>query len=238
MDLERYWGYSPMRVGKDTKYSVTAGGAIKLEYQETARVRWLMATGDHPELVEMVNTVKTQLTGSPGGAFYINEFGAVLVPNGEGGGCFYAGDYRAILEFREGDLFVSPVAPVGIRAGDPWPGPRVGIRYTLNASCDDIRFELVDGRRTEQVYLSDQRGPSAAMRTAGLVAATKGRSGGQFYVNECRELFAPVQSGGAYRYLYIGNLDGQAWFDPPARDVTGGGSPPRSVDTLETVGPL
>src|SRR5688500_5702679 len=74
MTLTRYWGYSPMRVGKDTKYSVTASGDIKLEYQETARVRWLLATGDHPDLVEMVNRVKESLTGRVGGAFYINEF--------------------------------------------------------------------------------------------------------------------------------------------------------------------
>ena len=51
MTLTRYWGYSPQRIGKDTKYSVTAAGEVKLEYQETTRVRWLLATGNHPELV-------------------------------------------------------------------------------------------------------------------------------------------------------------------------------------------
>lgn len=217
MALTRYWGFSPMRVGKDTKYSVTTAGDIKLEYQEMARVRWLLASGDHPALVDMVNAVKTELSGREGGSFYINEFSAVLVPDGEGGRCYYAGDYKDTLEFREGDLFVSPEAQPGLRPGDPWPGPRVGIRYTLNAGGDDIRFELVDGRRTEKVYLSDHRGASAAARTSALVAATKGRSGGPFYVNECRQMFAPVESGGAYRYFYIGSLDDQAWFDPPTR---------------------
>ena len=48
MALTRYWGYSPQRIGKDTKYSVTTAGEVKLEYQETTRVRWLLATGQSP----------------------------------------------------------------------------------------------------------------------------------------------------------------------------------------------
>jgi hypothetical protein len=204
-----------MRVGKDTKYSVTASGDVKLEYQESARVRWLLATGDHPELVRMVNAVKTRVNGRDGGAFYINEYQAVLVPDGEGGRCYFAGEYGKALEFRDGDLFVSPIAPVGLMPGDPWPGPRVGIKYTLSARADDIRFELVDGRRIEQVYLSDHCGASASARTARLIADVKGSGGGAFLVNECREIFAPVNSGGVYRYLYIGSLEGYSWFNPP-----------------------
>lgn len=215
MTLTRYRGYSPMRVGKDTKYSVTTSGDIKLEYQETARVRWLLATGDHPDLVEMVNEVKRELTGREGGGFYINEFQAVLVPDGEGGRCYCAGDYKETLEFRDGDFFVSPVAPDGLGPGDPWSGPRVGIKYVLTAGAGDIKCQLVDGRRTETVFLSDDVGLSAASRTAKMVAAVKGNAGGPFYVNECRELFAPVGGDGAYDYLYIGRLEGMPWFSPP-----------------------
>ena len=53
MALTRYWGYSPQRIGKDTKYSVTAAGEVKLEYQETtqgalvARDRQPSRTGCH-----------------------------------------------------------------------------------------------------------------------------------------------------------------------------------------------
>lgn len=217
MALTRYWGYSPQRIGKDTKYSVTTAGEVKLEYQETTRVRWLLATGAHPDLVAMVNAVKMDLCGREGGAFYINEFSSVLVPDGEGGCCYWAGDYKETLEFRDGDLEVSPVATAGLRAGDPWRGPRVGIKYVLVAGADDIRYEKVDGRRRETVFLSDDVGPSAANRTAKVVAGIKGTAGGAFFVNECRELFAPV-SDGSSRYLYIGNLEGLAWFNPPSRD--------------------
>ena len=218
MALTRYWGYAPQRIGKDTKYSVTTAGEVKLEYQETSRVRWLLASGNHPELVAMVNAVKTALCGREGGAFYINEFSSVLVPDGAGGCCYWAGDYKETLEFRDGDLHVSPLATPGLRAGDPWRGPRVGIKYVLVAGAADIRYEKVDGRRRETVLLSDDVGPSAANRTAKVVAAVKGDGGGGFFVNECRELFAPVGEDRANGYTYIGNLDGLAWFDPPTRD--------------------
>ena len=88
----------------------------------------------------------------------------------------------------------------------------------LVAGGDDIRYEKVDGRRRETVFLSDDVGPSAANRTAKVVAAVKGSGGGAFFVNECRELFAPVGSDRSNGYVYIGNLDGLAWFDPPTRD--------------------
>jgi hypothetical protein len=216
MTLRRYPGYTPMNVAKDAKYSVSAIGEVRLEYQESARVRFLLSTDGHPGLVEMVNAVKKDLTGQPGGAFYINEFKAVLVPDGQGGRCYWAGEYHETLEFRDKELFVSPVAPGDLEPGDAWPGPRVGIKYVLVAGGADIRYELVDGRRREIVLLSDDVGASAAARTARLVAETKGSAGGPFYVNECRELFAPVGGNGSYSYLYVGNLEGLAWFDAPA----------------------
>jgi hypothetical protein len=216
MTLTLYPGYTPLNVAKDAKYSVNTAGEVRLEYQESARVRFLLSTDRHPDLVEMVNAVKKELTGQAGGAFYINEFKAVLVPDGRGGRCYWAGDYQETLEFRDKELFVSPVAPGGLQPGDVWPGPRVGIKYVLTAGGSDIRYELVDGRRREIVLLSDDAGPSAAARTARLVAETKGTAGGPFYVNECREAFAPVGGDGSYHYLYVGSLDGLAWFRPPA----------------------
>src|SRR3954453_4349660 len=111
---DRYTGNSPLRVSKDAKYTVTAGGQIRLEYQESARVRYLLTTDDHEELAEMVNKAKAQLNeGQQGGQFYVNEFRCVLVPDGEGGCCIFAGHYeKETLLFREGPLEVGPVAPV------------------------------------------------------------------------------------------------------------------------------
>jgi hypothetical protein len=215
---KRYTGNSPARVSKDAKYTVTAGGAIRLEYQESRRVRWLLTTEDHEALADMVNAVKRELPGRDGrdgGAFYINEFKAVLVPDGQGGSCFWAGDYERELIFREGELEVTPRAPEGLDPGEVWSGPHVGIPYVLNAGATDLRYETVDGRRRESVFLSDHVGASAARATAAFIAEVKGQSGGRVFVNEMCELFAPVGIAGDWEYQYIGPLDENAWFKPP-----------------------
>src|SRR5688500_7108548 len=113
--LKRYTGLSPMRVSKDAKYSVTFDDQIRLDYWYGPREKVLFTTGDHPRLGRMVNDVKRALTdGRPGGAFYINEYGDVLVPDGQGGACYWAGHYDESLEFKDEELTVSPVAPAGL----------------------------------------------------------------------------------------------------------------------------
>lgn len=216
MSLTRYTGNSPMRVSKDAKYSITAGGEIRLEFRESERVRYLLTTDEHPRLVAMVNAVKQSATGQNGGAFYINEYQHVLVPDGQGGGCYFAGTYDATLEFRERDLLVSPVAPATLRPGDRWPGPHVGIKYTLASGASEIRYEKVDGRRREEVWLSDTAGPSATSRLARRIAAVKGPQGGGFFINERQELFAPLAAGARVDYQYIGSLGDDVWFPPPS----------------------
>jgi hypothetical protein len=162
--------------------------------------------------------IKEKLTGQPGGAFYINEYHHVLVPDGSGGPCFFAGEYSRLLTFREAGLFVSPEAPSHLKSGDRWPGPRVGIKYVLPAAEQDVRYEKVShgGRRRETVFLSDFVGFSSAERTARLIRPVK-PSGGTFCVNECREMFAPVGGDGAYEHVYIGRVDEDAWFPEPQR---------------------
>ena len=54
----------------------------------------------HPQLVEMVNAVKTAAGLAEGGQFYINEYRQVIVPatnflGDDGVDYFYAGEYRS-----------------------------------------------------------------------------------------------------------------------------------------------
>ena len=58
MTLERYRGYSPSRVNRDAKYTVTAGGDIRLEYQESRRVRVMLTTSEHADLVDAITSGK------------------------------------------------------------------------------------------------------------------------------------------------------------------------------------
>lgn len=219
MKLRPYTGLSPQRVSKDAKYTATVGGAIRLEFQESRRVRILLTTEDHPKLTEMVNEVKRHVPGregKDGGAFYINEYQDVLVPSGDGGACFWAGNYEGTLEFSDGPLQVSPKADPDLEPGDFWPGPHVGIPYVLIAGASDIRYEKVDGRRRETVLLSDFCGPAASRTLGQRLARYKGSSGGRFFINERAELFGPVATDSGWDYIYFGNLDEDQWFPAPS----------------------
>jgi hypothetical protein len=192
---------------------------IRLVYRVSDRERELLTTDNHDDLVEKINNVKLELTSTPGGAFYINEYRDVLVPDTINGGCVYAGNYTRDLEFDYNGILITPRAPQDLRPGDPWPGPHAGIRYTLAASGGEIRYELKSGRNIRERWLSDDVGRSAADELARRVATIKGNSGGRFYVNEACEIFAPLtRAEGGVEYVYIGPLADSAWFDAPDVD--------------------
>ena len=90
-------------------------------------MRIMLTTEEHDESLRWCNAVKgRENAGREGGAFYINEFFDVLVPDGKGGACFWAGTYDGLLEFRDGNLRVSPVPENDVLPGDLWRGPHGG----------------------------------------------------------------------------------------------------------------
>src|SRR5690606_13415723 len=102
-----YPGHVPSVVKKDAKYSVVHRGqdgmAIRLIYPISHGEKELLTTDTHSQLVKLVNEVKEEYAGVPGGAFYLNEHGDVLVP--AGGECYFAGTYDELLEFEfDGDI--------------------------------------------------------------------------------------------------------------------------------------
>lgn len=207
-----------MRVSKDAKYSVTASGEIQLVYRVSRRERYLLSTEEHPTLVNMVNDVKRELTdvGVGGGAFYINEYRDVLVPDGIGGQCFWAGNYETSLEFAFGDLRISSRADPGLDAGDEWQGPHVGIPYVLVAGATDIRYEKIEGYRRETVLLSDFCGHVSARTLAQRLGKHKGQSGGRIFINEHAEFFTRIDTADNSSYIYLGALGEDSWFPPPS----------------------
>lgn len=214
MTLKLYTGLCPSNIPKDAKYSMSTAGEVRLTYHIDARTRDLLTTSDHPVLAKMVNKAKEHVNGRPGGVFYINEFGIVLVPDKSSGTCIEAGRYDGLLEFElDGDV-ISPRAPSHLRAGDDWPGPHAAIAYVLCAGGNDIRYEVVRGSRITRVFLSDYV-KEDAKKTAGRIAKVKGSSGGKFYINEQQEMFAPVQSVTGCRFLYVGHLEDSPWFPHP-----------------------
>ena len=217
MTLRRYTGLTPSNVNKDAKYSVVSGPGgdeVRLVYRVNSRELFLLTTSHHPTLVDHVNEVKVAINGVPRGAFYINEFGDVLVPDGEGG-AYWAGNYDRTLEFTYEGRSIGPQAPDGLSPGDVWPGPHVGVRYVLAAGGQDIRYELRSGNRILRVFLSDEVGADGARQTARRLAQIMGAAGGRFYINECGELFSPGRGDDGTSAIYLGNIDEDPWFSPP-----------------------
>ncbi|KLR59936.1 hypothetical protein IMCC26207_110175 [Actinobacteria bacterium IMCC26207] len=212
-----YPGNIPANVGKDAKYSVVSGAdgyEVRLVYRVSKREKQLLTTAAHPNLVEMVNAVKKEHNGTPGGAFYINEFLDVLVPTADSG-CYFAGTYRETLAFDMEGTKVSALSPEGLEPGDEWPGPRVGIRYKLKAGGRDISYTRKDGSRETEHCLSDVHDSTQAAALAKRIARVKGDSGGRIYLNEAAEFFGPPSDPGD-PFVYLGPLGDDLWFPPPS----------------------
>lgn len=212
--LRPYTGPRPAAAGREGKYSVVydedGSMVVRLIYPIDRTERALLTTR-HDAIVEMVNLVKEQVNGVPGGVFYLNEYKQVLVPAGDN--YYLAGRYDPFLTFDLDGQIISPQAPSDLRPGDPWPGPRVGMTYTLAAGETDIycEYERAPGRIVRQ-RLSDICTEEKAMFLAERIAETKGRDGGRIRINEAQEFFGPVLGHDAP--LYFGPLDGECWFPP------------------------
>jgi len=214
-----YPGNVPSNVKQDAKYKVKHGKSGRMEvtlvYRVNAREKELLTTDRHPDLVDMVNAVKIEHAGQPGGAFYINEYLDVIVPTPDGS--MFAGQYEKPLEFElDGTTIIGPRPPASLLPGQLWPGPHVGIDYTMVATADDIRYErMVTTTRTREELLSDYVGTDKASALARRLSQEKGRRGGGIYINEAGEFFASVEKNGNWEYRYLGPLEDDAWFPPP-----------------------
>jgi hypothetical protein len=227
MDNEKYvrfLGNCPSNVNRDAKYSVKIERGeyvVGLFYRSTEGELWYPSNADHPDLVEMVNNVKTRFSGSPGGAFYVNEYRQVLVPViGEERDYYLAGEYDPPLEFEfEGkilsgnakDLDGKPINP-----GDVWVGPHPGIPYVLKAGGRDISYKYWDRPNVEKVVrLSDCIGQEAE-KVALEIARLKGAAGGRFFINEFCQMFTPITGDRGLNYIYLGKItDLKYWFPKP-----------------------
>ncbi len=211
-----YRGNSAKAIGKDSKYTVKLDGTVQLTYTVSSNERALLTTDGHDELVTMVNDAKKK-SGSAqgGGAFLINEYRHVLVPTLAGDKTLFAGVYTRDLEFKFEGLRISPVARSGTKPGEVWPGPHVGIRYTLAAGATDIRYEVETQRQSlKRVSLTDYHSVESLSDLLKMCRDVKPK-GGAIYINEARELFTPVDGDDGYERVYIGHLGNKPWFPEP-----------------------
>lgn len=220
----RFMGNCPSAASKDAKYSIRdkAGETVvALHYRTPDGERWLATTREHPQLVQMVNAVKLAIRSAPKGAFYINEYKQVIVPVGPEKEYYLAGEYDAPLEFVFERNFLTgdakdfdgrPLAP-----GDEWFGPHPGIPYILTPGGQDVYYRAQLRKDViKEMKLSAYCGKEEARLFAQRLLAVKGFQGGRFYINEFLQLFAPVEQGRAWRYVYIGKqTPEECWFPKP-----------------------
>ena len=219
--LRLFDGNCPKNVSKDAKYAIRSdqgGLVVGLTYISAIGERWFATTDAHPDLVDMVNRVKTEKGDAPNGPFYINEYGQVIVPVGPSATYYLAGEYDMPLSFEFEDKILSgegvdldrrPLEP-----DDLWTGPHPGIPYQLMAGGRDIYYKAFPRPYVEtRPRLSTFVGTASAAAFADRIQAVKGWQGGRFYINEWREIFAPVADRDGLQYRYIGHLElDDPWF--------------------------
>jgi len=227
MTFPVFEGNCPRNVRKAAKYHVravsgrTKNAIVSLVYESENGELWYPSTDAHPQLVEMVNAVKTEMGEGPGGAFYINEYKQVIVPvtDSDSSEYYLAGIYERLLEFdfegkvisgKAEDLDGNPISP-----GDKWVGSNHGIRYKLCAGGKDIEYRVSPRPNVERKErLSNALGREQAKEVAKMVATIKGPEGGRFYVNEHLNVFAPLTEESTV-YYYCGRIDLGNWFPMP-----------------------
>jgi len=240
--LTLYRGVWPQNVSKLAKYSVRYlddTWRITVFYEASEGLRYLAVEGESTILVDRINAIKTNLTGQPGGTFYLNEYRHLLVPvKSEDASVVrsmyycagrYDGDFR--FEFEGQPLTTKPVHPDGtpLKAGERWIGPRPGIPYVLAAGGGDIYYRTpaltdtdpptIKPMTKQQIKLSKVlKDKTSLTRAVKPVADVRGYQGGRFYVNEYGAMFTPVDGGdgNGIDYIYCGNIDRSAWFPEPS----------------------
>jgi hypothetical protein len=224
MSFPIYNGNRPGNVRKSAKYQIRSRAGshvVAITYEAAEGERWYPSTDQHPELVKMVNDVKTTHGSAPGGSFYINEYHQVIVPVvGSGQDYFLGGEYKKPLRFEFEDKVISgePIDFDGrpLSPGSVWLGPHAGIPYTLAAGGNDIYFTFSPRPNVEKkVNLSGQIGEALARAASQPIRNLKGHSGGKFYVNEFLSIFTPISTNSGVEYLYAGQIDLSNWFSRP-----------------------
>lgn len=219
-ELTIYEGNCPKSISKDTKYTVKLYDGeyvIGIVYESDEGELWYPVNEKHSNLVEMVNKIKNTVTGSPGGAFYINEYKQVIVPTTVDNTYYLAGEYNIHLQFVFENNLISGDAinldGTPILPGDEWKGPHVGIPYILTAGAKDVRYEYEPRPQVKRrVQLSKYQSPEIVRDICMMLHKHKGYEGGRFYINEFLHIFAPINNV-ELNYVYIGKLESiDDWF--------------------------
>jgi len=174
-------------------------------------------SGATRELAAAVERAKRHAGGEGGGSFLINEFGKVLVPASDGDGRrFLAGRLNGRLHFENPFSPQKPIDlgdPKGLKHGDVWNLPYVGIPYHLHRN-GRLYFFQYDAQGGRSAYPSQQDfelitairnlRPYGAVRilvTSGGLVLTK--------VPDARNAIPEAR----WRTVFVGRVNFNRWFE-------------------------
>jgi hypothetical protein len=170
---------------------------------------WMVASDDVPALVDGVQAGKQTLHVGPGGSFLVNEFGQVLVPatDVDGTSVVLVGECSGSLVFEnpfDPSNLIDMGDDAGLRPGDPWERPYVGIPHNLNHR-NEICFKDVGpfGRDWLLPPLQDAKLVAAlrALRPWGFI---------RFIVTVAGLVVTKIEPDWEPRY--VGQIDQSRWF--------------------------
>lgn len=220
--LFREWsGRYAVIPGDDAKFHVQAvSGTLRVV------VYWLrddcritcpsLDSRDMRSLIDAVSQAKTRMGGSGRGSFQINEYGQVIVPASDGSGRrMLAGEITGDLEFEDGSepgRVFGLAGDHGLKCGDPWPLPYVGIPYNMSGRSQ-IYFWRQDGSGGQSEY------PDAQDTSLVHKLRTIRRSGAvRFVVNPHGIVLTKSPSGpwsatdDRWNPVYVGRVNPECWF--------------------------
>jgi hypothetical protein len=210
---QRWAGHYERIPGETTTFHVDTNDRISIYWDDPYsgdRLRSpARSSEDMLELGAAVNRVKLRYGSYRGGSFAINEFGQIIVPLQGTGARYLVGTVEGSLLFQSPDdngKYFTLNAPEGIRPGQIWDRPYVGMPFHLANSgviyriLDDEGDRLVDFLVFRDIPLIQQ------------LHKIRGWRGCRFLVNYLGVVLTKHEHQGLWLPLYVGTLDYTQWY--------------------------
>jgi hypothetical protein len=196
------------------KVVFTGGRYVIQAFIETVEGRVTFETAQTQgteQLISAINAVKWRYNHQPGGSFVVNEYGQVLVPT-RAGKRFCVGKITGVMLLRNVDTqeIVDLSDDAGLRPGDPWDLPYVGLAYRLSCRSQIYYWDKTNGRsikpHTQDWDLIHQ------LRTVRRYGAVR------FLVNPYGLVLTKIPKGAfdpdgdQWQPVYVGRIDYDKWF--------------------------
>jgi hypothetical protein len=167
-------------------------------------------------LIKSVVSAKRKMGGRGGGSFQINEFGQVIVPASDGSGRrLFVGEIKGPILFEnplENNCFLDLSKVYGLKKGDTWTLPYVGIPYNLNKRSKIYFYRnYEEGGKSEYPVRQDQQ-------LIGALREIRRYGGIRFIVNPFGIVLTKKPPEGKWEMdekwtpVYVGRINYNSWF--------------------------